>query len=1343
MCRKVPKSTLPKEKQQADQGNAPKRETSILVKIELAQPQKYVHETCYQAPETAQKPGPVAHRQSWSSSIQDGDIELVEFCAHPAVRGWAHSTEQLVPFSTNTSSFEDGGQETTKGSIHFHPPPKDQQIPDYKPIPLRTPFLAVLFVFIAGTFAFLEYQVHDLPPLRYSVIKQDVAGRAKQQNTSESIELNSIGKTPTSAPTSQSPPLHNPVSFVTITRAAPARRALMRAPEPEPDARPPDTVYPSPAAPVSYCGWYPPRWRYDLCSSNNTGDNGASQYLLWNLQEYIQTFVTDDPSWCPCRTSMEKWGSEEIENELHYLHDWWDTDDEGCKSVMIAIESVNYYKWGLIYTPATVTGEETEYRYYSYSTPPPQASSQIWPLPSKAAGGDIMLPMVVRTAGTEVMDVFGNKVKPTETATFPVNFYSKPPWGFGLLPPTTLPCYLKSNKHFWSMQECTSIPVSTTRSILWWQLPLSRPTLTSAVTAETGFSTTSSDVVGISLAIPTSTAQQGSSVQQQPVCTSCETSNMKSTVATSSPASETPAQEPSMTDSSAQIGSVTSSSSSEQELPATTTWPSSTRSQLVGPETDSESRSMTAEPEISTAHSSDIMRPESSSTTSLIPIGVLVPIGQSSLKPTTFISSTKHSSPQSLTTLESLSEQEATSPGLVAAMLSKTDTEHTTDQPGPSSHMQDETLTSNLNTATMIIVPSPRLSPHPSAEAINSLPVTISSQPSHNLGSHSIGYNSSNPNDSQQTSLLTSLPLAVTPTSSLTPTTPTTTRRNRPAQTPEPHPPGPVSPEVQSSFSNLRSEASYLLASVIPVLLTTLLSIPIQVFSSSLNCLLPFRGLTRHTSGAGGQLSDTLLLSRNPSLPSSQLTSFRFLRRYKDPLPFLNMMLGVLSLILVPISSEVIRLELTSDSGCDEDDFNNRYSRAFIRVCAFGLRKSGGLIRFAEVVLCVMGVLVLLLGLMLGRWRSGIEPAREGEGEPWSIAHMNGLLASCGDLAKVLRGVNWEKDTDVKREIKMALDGMRFRLSWVTASAPAGKGEQRQMMYGLEIIRPALEDKTSIRLTTRNPPNRKPTIGETSKTGGGQRFWFPSMPNELSLRFLALLFMVGLLALILVYENTIAPDTAFERFMDSQSFGVRILFTVFGTVISLFWGYYFSQTSESQIHRHLALSATDRMNGRQGLTPEQSIYLSPPSDVFVGLYRSVLHTRDFHSFNIALAALLAKFTPILLSNIPFYNTVTFKIHEACTWMAVVVLAYMVLVLAGGLMVSSGWSKTVNLPVKLDTMAGCMYYVCDSRLSRHAEANQEDGLGPEAEKRYFLGEMVGVVSGKKRVGLDYFHGVARS
>ena len=63
---------------------------------------------------------------------------------------------------------------------------------------------------------------------------------------------------------------------------------------------------------------------------------------------------------------------------------------------------------------------------------------------------------------------------------------------------------------------------------------------------------------------------------------------------------------------------------------------------------------------------------------------------------------------------------------------------------------------------------------------------------------------------------------------------------------------------------------------------------------------------------------------------------------------------------------------------------------------------------------------------------------------------------------------------------------------------------------------------------------------------------------ELYVLLLALLFTFGLLILILYYENTVAPDTFFEEFMYSQSFGVRILFTAFGTIITAFWSYYFS-----------------------------------------------------------------------------------------------------------------------------------------------------------------------------------------
>ena len=67
-----------------------------------------------------------------------------------------------------------------------------------------------------------------------------------------------------------------------------------------------------------------------------------------------------------------------------------------------------------------------------------------------------------------------------------------------------------------------------------------------------------------------------------------------------------------------------------------------------------------------------------------------------------------------------------------------------------------------------------------------------------------------------------------------------------------------------------------------------------------------------------------------------------------------------------------------------------------------------------------------------------------------------------------------------------------------------------------------------------------------------------------AIQILALFLTAVLLVLILYYENT-SLDTAFEAFMDNQSFGVHILFATFGIAISAFWDYLFSR----EYHLHI------------------------------------------------------------------------------------------------------------------------------------------------------------------------------
>jgi hypothetical protein len=59
----------------------------------------------------------------------------------------------------------------------------------------------------------------------------------------------------------------------------------------------------------------------------------------------------------------------------------------------------------------------------------------------------------------------------------------------------------------------------------------------------------------------------------------------------------------------------------------------------------------------------------------------------------------------------------------------------------------------------------------------------------------------------------------------------------------------------------------------------------------------------------------------------------------------------------------------------------------------------------------------------------------------------------------------------------------------------------------------------------------------------------------------ALLFMWGLIILITYYNAIESPDTPFERFMNEQDFGVRVLFTAFGVLLTFFWDHYYSRKS--------------------------------------------------------------------------------------------------------------------------------------------------------------------------------------
>ncbi|KAM7217674.1 hypothetical protein V8F06_006929 [Rhypophila decipiens] len=1053
--------------------------------------------------------------------------------------------------------------------------------------------------------------------------------------------------------------------------------------------------------------------------------------------EYITTFTTDDPSWCPCHlfAPFDNWGDGGSLMEPDFVYD---SPDKGCRSVMLAIQSFNHYKTTELGDKTAVPRDGVLYsalrtRTETHTTPPLPITGY-WPYPSTRQNGDIMLPLVSRTAGKDVADAFGNKLQPTDSALFPAMFYSRIYPGQEWVPSGCWAELVWHRDHFLSlplMEPCTET-TWTSYETVWWPLPLTRPGASTPimfpVPVTTTTTTSSSETpAGKVTTTTTSTAEVRTNTAPLPVCTSCEVDKPKepATPSTSSSALVK------ATDSS------TTSTNDSSEPDNTSRQPDETEVLLV----TGSSSSTTTERNVVSSSTSSMTEQNVSLTTDARVLTVIT-------SGSTVITITTHASSSSS--------------------------------------------------------PVPTAPPH-------SVPLVFPIQVSMPADT--------NGNSASQ------LP----------------TQPGRPS--PQPRPQGPILPSAQSTFYNLRSETSYLMASVIPVLLATLLSIPIQVFTSSLSRTFPFRALTAFSgspsshaaenSGTGAPAKDSILLSLsgggngNPFEPV--LTSLRFLSRYKDPLPLISVVLGFLAgVILVPVSSEVIRLEFTTQ--CSSPSFMNGYADSNggptfsdnllgagpggagpnSRMCAFGVRKEGELMRVAEGILVALAALVLLSGVILSRWKSGVGS------EAWSFAGMAALLGSerSGALGGMLRGLPNSEDGRKKDEMKgldaqveSLLKGKQFRLGYRLADSK--QPDMREWEYGLYMTTPAEKEKEdddkSIRLTMRDPPTRTSSTSTSTSTDMGRSgrilrgvmavLSCKNIELELALRILALVFTTGLLILILYYECTVGPKTAFEAFMNSQGFGVRILFTAFGTVITAYWSYYFAYVSEPQIYHQLAAfsspSSGGSSNGKstekgqassppliRGLPANESILLTPPFNIFVGLYRSFprsallsslfrprTSTENSNSidnrhtavgggqtltFHISLATLLAKFTPILLSNIPFSNAVTWKIHEACTWMSVAFLLYMVLVLVASLVLPykalfisairgkcglvAETSKNGNrlppfMPIKVDTIVGNMYYLCHSAMVRDFEGLLElstlerDRLVCGMGRRYFFGEMV--------------------
>ncbi|KAI5928210.1 hypothetical protein F4810DRAFT_719863 [Camillea tinctor] len=494
------------------------------------------------------------------------------------------------------------------------------------------------------------------------------------------------------------------------------------------------------------------------------------------------------------------------------------------------------------------------------------------------------------------------------------------------------------------------------------------------------------------------------------------------------------------------------------------------------------------------------------------------------------------------------------------------------------------------------------------------------------------------------------------------------------------------------------SYGQYFIGMFLPSILSILLSLPIRILDLNARAFQPWHALAS-SSPADGRAS----LCLQTGGWGAVLRTGAAVR--------LSTLLALASALLIPLSAEAVAVDVRR--GCAAGSGS-------ARGCAYVLAVSARAAWATVGLLALMVGAVAALAAVLVRWRSGLWT------NPWSVCGVAALGLNA-EVRRVFAGLGGE-EKELGEEMKRVLKDRRFGLGYFENTAGGWEygivlhGEDRGGVGGLGADADGeSNDGEGDGLAVQS---RRYDAG-ASYGNKNTKHHLPFLMLGYTGRLLLLFVLCGLLALILYYNNT-GGDTPFERFMDSEAFGVRFLFTGVGVVISFFWSSFFDS---------IAILSPYHLLSSSPQTARRSILLAPPTNAFSGLWSSIRRRHGFLAV-VALTSILSEFLTVFLSNVPYRVNQTFLIHTICTWCAVGIICIMILVVAGSFFVR--WPR--RMPVDPSTIAGAMYYVCDSYMLNNFSGlsmlgrKERDRRVNQMGFQYEFGEMRGV-SGKERVGVD--------
>ncbi|KAK4193252.1 hypothetical protein QBC35DRAFT_100332 [Podospora australis] len=245
---------------------------------------------------------------------------------------------------------------------------------------------------------------------------------------------------------------------------------------------------------------------------------------------------------------------------------------------------------------------------------------------------------------------------------------------------------------------------------------------------------------------------------------------------------------------------------------------------------------------------------------------------------------------------------------------------------------------------------------------------------------------------------------------------------------------------------------------------------------------------------------------------------------------------------------------------------------------------------------------------------------------------------------------------------------------------------------------------------------------------GGSGNHLPFMTLRYPWRIGLILFQLGVFVFIVVYHayyrGGIRDGGKFWTSLTANTFGVRFISAVVGVVIAFCWQSFFLSVSTMTPYQLMA---------KKTQTAQRSILFSPCTNPFSGIYSAIKHKHIF-LLCVSVAAILSEFLPVLLANVPFSLHQTSIAATACAVLSLLFLAVMLSVLIGSFFVR--WPP---MPVDPRCIAGVLYYVSQSHMLDDLEGvSRLEGKAKaqrvmEAGRRYYYGLLA--TGTWRRLGVD--------